>query len=101
RFEQIEPKVLFCADGYRYNGEERDCLAKVARIAEKLSSVRKVVVVPHLDPGVDVSDVPKAVRLDEWLRRYTPEAIEFAQLPFNHPVYILFTSGTTGKPKCI
>jgi acetoacetyl-CoA synthetase len=101
RFGQIEPKVLFCADGYRYNGEEHDCLRKAAQIAEKLPSVRKVVVVPHLDPDVDVTDIPKAVRLDEWLRRYTPAAIEFAQLPFNHPVFILFTSGTTGKPKCI
>jgi acetoacetyl-CoA synthetase len=101
RFGQIEPKILFCADGYRYNGETHDSLAKVARIAEQLPSVRKVVVVPHLDPDVDVSDVPKAVRLDEWLRRHTPGAIEFPQLPFNHPVFILFTSGTTGKPKCI
>ena len=101
RFGQIEPKVLFCADGYRYNGEQHDSLARVAEIVEKLPSVRKVVVVPHLDPNVDVSDVPKAVRLDEWLRRYTPGEIAFAQLPFDHPVYILFTSGTTGKPKCI
>jgi acetoacetyl-CoA synthetase len=101
RFGQIEPKVLFCADGYRYNGEEHDSLARVAEIVDKLPSVRKVIVVPHLDPQVDVSDVPKAVRLDEWLRRYTPGAIAFAQLPFDHPVYILFTSGTTGKPKCI
>jgi acetoacetyl-CoA synthetase len=101
RFGQVEPKVLFCADGYRYNGEEHDSLGKVARILEQLPTVRKVVVVPHLDPKVDVSDVPKAVRLDEWLRRYTAGEIEFAQLPFNHPVFILFTSGTTGKPKCI
>src|SRR3954452_2462724 len=101
RFGQIEPKVLFCADGYRYNGEEHDSLERVREIAEKLPSVRKVVVVPHLNPDVDVSDVPKAVRLDEWLRRYTPASIAFAQLPFDHPLYILFTSGTTGKPKCI
>ncbi len=101
RFGQIEPKVLFCADGYRYNGEAHDCLAKAAEIADKLPSVRKLVVVPYLDRQVDVSDIPKAVRLDEWLRRYTPGGIEFAQLPFNHPVFILFTSGTTGKPKCI
>ena len=101
RFGQIEPKVLFCADGYRYNGEEHDSLARAREIAERLPSVRKVVVVPHLDPQVDVGDVPKGVRLDEWLRRYTPGDIAFAQLPFNHPVFILFTSGTTGKPKCI
>jgi acetoacetyl-CoA synthetase len=101
RFGQIEPKVLFCADGYRYNGEEHDSLERVREIAERLPTVRKVVVVPHLDPDVDVSDIPKAVRLDEWLRRYQSSDIAFAQLPFNHPAYILFTSGTTGKPKCI
>ena len=101
RFGQIEPKVLFCADGYRYNGQDHDSLGRVAEIVEQLPTVRKVVVVPHLDPGVDVSDVPKAVRLDEWLRRYTAGNIAFAQMPFDHPVFILFTSGTTGKPKCI
>ncbi|HEY2335805.1 MAG TPA: acetoacetate--CoA ligase [Burkholderiales bacterium] len=101
RFGQIEPKVLFCADGYRYNGEEHSSLERVREIAERLPTLRKVVVVPHLDPQVDVSDIPKAVRLDEWMRRYTPGGIAFAQLPFDHPVYILFTSGTTGKPKCL
>jgi len=101
RFGQIEPKVLFCADGYRYNGQEHDSLSRVSEIVEKLPTVRKVVVVPYLDPAVDVSDVPKAVRLDEWLRRYTAGDIAFAQMPFDHPVFILFTSGTTGKPKCI
>jgi acetoacetyl-CoA synthetase len=101
RFGQIEPKVLFCADGYRYSGEAHDCLERVARLAEKLPSVRKVVVVPHLDAQVDVSDVPKAVVLGEWLRRHTPGEIAYVQLPFDHPVFILFTSGTTGKPKCI
>jgi acetoacetyl-CoA synthetase len=101
RFGQIEPKVFFCADGYRYNGQDHDSLGRVAEIVEQLPTVRKVVVVPHLDPGVDVSEVPKAVRLDEWLRRYTAGNIAFAQMPFDHPVFILFTSGTTGKPKCI
>jgi acetoacetyl-CoA synthetase len=101
RFGQIEPKVLFCADGYRYNGQEHDTLERVREIVERLPTVRKAVVVPCVDERVDVSDVPKAVRLDEWLRRYTAGAIAFAQLPFDHPVYILFTSGTTGKPKCI
>src|SRR3954462_9293800 len=101
RFGQIEPKVLFCADGYRYNGERHDSLERVRAIAEKLPSLRKVVVVPHDNPRVDVSEVPKAVTLPEWLRRYTPADIDFAQLPFEHPVFILFTSGTTGTPKCI
>ncbi len=101
RFGQIEPKVLFCADGYLYNGDAHDSLERVREIAEGLKTLRKVVVVPHLNPRVEVDDVPKGVRLDEWLRRYQPAAIDFAQLPFNHPVFILFTSGTTGKPKCI
>ena len=101
RFGQIEPKVLFCADGYRYNGQAHDSLERVSAIAERLPTLRKVVVVPYLDADVDVSDVPKAVRLDEWLRRYQPGDIAYAQLPFNHPVFVLFTSGTTGKPKCI
>jgi acetoacetyl-CoA synthetase len=101
RFGQIEPKVLFCTDGYRYNGQPHDTLERVREIAERLPTVRKVVVVPYLDPDVDVSDIPKAVRLDEWLRRYQPADIAFAQMPFNHPVFVLFSSGTTGKPKCI
>jgi acetoacetyl-CoA synthetase len=101
RFEQIEPKVLFCADGYRYNGEEHDSLERVRQIAERLPTVRKIVVVPHLDPRVEVDDIPKAVTLEEWLRRYTPGEFAYAQLPFDHPVFILFTSGTTGQPKCV
>jgi acetoacetyl-CoA synthetase len=101
RFGQIEPKVLFVADGYLYNGKAYDVLGRVREIAERLPSLRKVVVVPYLDPRPEVSDIPKAVLLGEWLRRHTPGEIEWAQLPFDHPVYILFTSGTTGKPKCI
>jgi acetoacetyl-CoA synthetase len=101
RFSQIEPKVLFCADGYRYSGQAHDSLERVAQLVDKLPSVRKVVVVPHLAAQADVSEVPKAVVLEEWLRRHTPRDIDFAQLPFDHPVFILFTSGTTGKPKCI
>jgi acetoacetyl-CoA synthetase len=101
RFGQIEPKVLFVADGYLYNGKQHDVLERVRQIAEGLPSLRKVVVVPYLDARPDVSDIPKAVLLEEWLRRHTPGEIAWAQLPFDHPVYILFTSGTTGKPKCI
>ena len=101
RFGQIEPKILFCADGYRYAGREHDTLARLAEIAEKLPTLRKVVVVPHLRPKPDVSDIPKAVLLEEWLRRHAAGGIEYAQMPFDHPLYILFTSGTTGKPKCI
>jgi acetoacetyl-CoA synthetase len=101
RFGQIEPKVLFAADGYLYSGKRHDVLERVRSIAERLPSLRKVVVVPYLDPRPDISDIPKAVLAEEWLRRHTPGDIAWAQLPFDHPAYILFTSGTTGKPKCI
>ena len=101
RFGQIEPKVLFVADGYRYAGREYDVLERVAEIAEGLPSLRKVVVVPNLRPRPDIDGIPKAVLLDEWLRKHTPGHINFVQLPFEHPAYILFSSGTTGTPKCI
>ncbi|HLX80599.1 MAG TPA: acetoacetate--CoA ligase [Burkholderiales bacterium] len=101
RFGQIEPKILFVADGYRYGGREFDVLERVAKIAEGLPSLRKIVVVPHLRPRPDVSDIPKAVLLEEWLRKFSPGEIKYAQLPFEHPAYILFSSGTTGTPKCI
>jgi acetoacetyl-CoA synthetase len=101
RFGQIEPKVLFCADGYVYNGQRHDSLGRVREVAAQLPSVRKVVVAPLLEQRPDVSDIPNGVTMDEWLRRFTPGDIDYAQMPFDHPLYILFTSGTTGKPKCI
>jgi len=105
RFGQIEPKILFVADGYRYGGREFDVLERVAQIAEGLPSLRKIVVVPHLKSRREleerVADIPKAVLLDEWLRKFSPTEIAYAQLPFEHPAYILFSSGTTGTPKCI
>src|SRR6185503_7658326 len=76
RFGQIEPKVLFVADGYRYAGREHDVLERVAEIAEKLPSVRRVVVVPNLRARPDVSDVPKGMLLEEWLRKFSPESID-------------------------
>ncbi|MGE5130872.1 MAG: acetoacetate--CoA ligase [Sphingomonadaceae bacterium] len=101
RFGQVEPKVLFCADGYLYNGQRHDSLGRVREIAAQLPSVRKVVVAPLLEQRPDLSDIPNAVTIDEWLRRFTPGDIDYAHMPFDHPLYILFTSGTTGKPKCI
>ena len=101
RFGQIEPKILFVADGYRYAGRDFDVLERVREIAEGLPTLRKVVVVPYLRPRPDVSDIPKAVLLEEWLRKHTPGNIDYLQLPFEHPAYILFSSGTTGTPKCI
>ena len=101
RFGQIDPKVLFCADGYRYGGKTHDSLERVAAIAAQLPKLRKVVVVPNLAVKPDVSGIPRGVRYDEWLSQYQAESIDFAQMPFDHPLFILFPSGTTGKPKCI
>jgi acetoacetyl-CoA synthetase len=101
RFGQTEPKILFVADGYRYGGREFDVLERVAEIAEGLPTLRKIVVVPHLHARPDISGIPKAVLLEEWLRKFSPGEIKYAQLPFEHPAYILFSSGTTGTPKCI
>ena len=101
RLGQTEPKVLFVVDGYRYAGREFDVRERVAEIASKLPSVRKVIVVPNLRAKPDIGDIPKAVLLEDWLRKFPPGNIEFIQLPFEHPAYILFSSGTTGTPKCI
>ena len=101
RFGQVEPKILFCADGYRYAGREYDSLERVAEIAERLPGLRKVVVIPNLRAKPDISAIPKSVLLEEWLRRHAAAEIPYVQLPFDHPAYILFTSGTTGVPKCI
>ncbi len=102
RFGQIEPKVLFVRRRLPLQRQAaRRRSSACARSPSGCRRLRKVVVVPYLEARPDISDIPKAVLLDEWLRRHTPGDIAWAQLPFDHPVYILFTSGTTGKPKCI
>jgi len=123
RLGQIEPKVLFCADGYFFKGKQIDSLERVGRFLAELPSVRHVMVAsylsgrPALDPlraafrearedrGEPATEagvgLPKIARLEDVLDAYPPRDIDFAQLPFNHPLYILYSSGTTGKPKCI
>jgi acetoacetyl-CoA synthetase len=100
RFGQIEPKVLVCADGYFYNGKSFDSLERVAHVAREIPSLEKVVVVPFVAERPDLSQVPKAVLWPDALANDAAE-IAFAQLPFDHPVYIMYSSGTTGVPKCI
>ena len=101
RFGQIEPKVLFAVDGYWYNGKAIDSLAKVAEIAQRLPTLARVVVVSYLDGDADLSGVPNAMRMADFIAPYAARDIEFAQLPFDHPLYIMYSSGTTGVPKCI
>jgi len=100
RFGQIEPKVLLVTDAYYYNGKARDARTTAAEVAGRLSSLNCVLLVPYAGDG-DAGPIPKGQRIDEAEARHPAGTIEFTPMPFNHPVYILFTSGTTGKPKCI
>jgi acetoacetyl-CoA synthetase len=97
RFGQIEPKILFTANGYSYKGKKVDSLEKISGIVEKIPSIEAVVVVPYTEePHLTL---PKAVHYEDF--QTTASHIHFEQVPFDHPLYILFTSGTTGAPKCM
>lgn len=100
RFGQIEPKVLITVDGYLYNGKRLSIRDKVARVAAALPDLKRVVVCPFLDERPDLEGIAKASLWSDFLVSDAP-AIAYAQLPFDHPLYILFSSGTTGKPKAI
>jgi len=102
RFGQIEPKLFITCDGYWYNGKPIDVAGKLAAIAEKLTSAACVVVVPYLGEADAVAaQVPRAVSLNAFIAPFATAALTFERLPFSHPLYILFSSGTTGIPKCI
>ncbi|HTO42964.1 MAG TPA: acetoacetate--CoA ligase [Burkholderiales bacterium] len=101
RFGQIEPKVLFCVDGYYYSGKTHDTLPRIAEIVRKLPTLEKVVVIPYLIAKPLIGEIPKAVHAAAFTQGYRPGEITFEQLPFDHPLYILYSSGTTGVPKCI
>jgi acetoacetyl-CoA synthetase len=101
RFGQIEPKVLFTANGYSYNGKPFDSLGRIADILKQLPTIQKVVVVPYTEREPDMSGVPNAVRYEDFVSKGSGFEIEFEQLPFGHPLYIMYSSGTTGLPKCM
>ena len=101
RFGQIEPRVLLVTDGYAYAGRGHDCLGRAAEIRAALPSVELVLVVPGTEAEPDLARLPGARTLDEALAPFPACEIPFARLPFAHPVYILYSSGTTGAPKCI
>lgn len=101
RFGQIEPKVLLLADGYYYNGKAFDCLGKAREILKSLPSVRRTVVVPYTRAAPDLDGLPNATMLADLIHPYKGTAIAFARLAFDHPLYIMYSSGTTGVPKCI
>jgi len=101
RFGQIEPRVLIAADGYFYAGKTHDLLPRIAEIARALPTVQHVVVVPHVETAPAVDAIPNGVRWSDFAGSGNVPAAEFVLLPFNHPLYILYSSGTTGVPKCI
>ncbi len=105
RFGQIAPRVLFTVDGYWYNGKPIDILDKVAQIVDKLPSVERVIVVPYLREGIGGANEFPPLRggctWDAFIAPFAGGPIDYEPLPFDHPLYILYSSGTTGVPKCI
>ena len=99
RFGQITPKVLFAADGYRYAGKTLDCMETIRAVKEKIASIECVVLVPCLNERPALDTIGSAVAFAQFGDSTAP--LSFEQLPFDHPAFILYTSGTTGVPKCI
>ena len=103
RFGQIAPKVLFTADGYFYANKSIDSLGSVSEVLAKIPSIQQVVVIPYVNANPDLGRLggacSKATLFDAFGK--DGSALQFAQMPFNHPIYILYSSGTTGVPKCI
>jgi len=99
RFGQIEPKVLMAADGYTYNKKKIDCLGRIKAIVERIPSIEQVVIVPFVEDTLDLTSLDKATSWPDFTSKESE--LVFESLPFDHPLYIMYSSGTTGVPKCI
>ena len=100
RFGQIEPKILFCVDGYFYDGKRHDLGERIAPILSQVPALERVVMIPYA--GGDMRGAhDKVISLTDFVADFVPGEIEFERFPFNHPLYIMYSSGTTGAPKCI
>ena len=100
RFGQIEPKVLFTTDAYPYGGKTHDCLAKIRSVLSQLPSVEKLVVIPYSGAALAIGDIPNAIAWPDFVGT-EDRALQFELTSFDHPLYIMYSSGTTGVPKCI
>jgi acetoacetyl-CoA synthetase len=101
RFGQIGPRILFAADGYFYNRHTIDNLPRLREIMAQLPTVEKLVIVPYTCGTPDLSGLPKAVSVHDFMAPFRAGTLKFEHLPFDHPLFILYSSGTTGVPKCI
>ena len=101
RFSQIEPKVLFTVDGYLYKNKPFDMRSDVKDVVESVPSIEKVIVVSYVSERPDISAIPRAILYKDFVAGAKGDEILFEQVPFDHPLYIMFSSGTTGKPKCM
>ena len=101
RFGQIKPTILFAVEGYHYNGKVIDTLPRMTEVTKKLPSLKLAVIVSYTRERPDIAAMPNAVHLGDFVAPYRGKEIAYRQLPFDHPLYILYSSGTTGVPKCI
>ncbi|MBN2075256.1 MAG: acetoacetate--CoA ligase [Dehalococcoidales bacterium] len=101
RFQQIEPKILFTANGYSYNGKAYDSLERIYSVLDEIPSIEKVVVVPYTEKSPSINKIKNSILFDDFLSVQAESEIHFEQLPFDHPIYIVYSSGTTDKPKCV
>jgi len=101
RFRQIEPKILFTANGYSYKGKFYSSLERISSILGDIPSIQRVVVIPYTEGKPDISNIPNSVHYEDFEAKDTGLEIQFEQLSFDQPPYILYSSGTTGVPKCI
>ncbi len=101
RLGQVEPKAMITADGYFYKGKKFDTLEHAAEVVRGIPSLQKVIVVAYTRERPDISRIPNAVHYENFLAKEDGLEVQFEQLPFDHPQYIMFSSGTTGKPKCL
>ncbi|GAB2564867.1 acetoacetate--CoA ligase [Spirosoma areae] len=101
RFRQIEPKILIAADGYSYNGKSIDKTEAVADLYARLPTLQHLIWVPYLNPDSAPAQIRRSIIWSEVLKTPAPDGVSFEPVPFNHPIWVLYSSGTTGKPKAI